>query len=277
MVGSINGFVNNASTHQGAEFDSAGIDELDQLLGDDDDDGSDLESGDEEGVGAAKRGGGSGGGDADAPVSFDPATFLSTLQGLADQFGCDLGLDLSAPAPGISAPSPTAKPATAHTPSRTAAAPSTAQPARGPPQKAKDDKRDKEDKEDKEGVEDLTMDELAEMMDAELSTSVLPESLTSRGADGGEGEDGEDEDDEGEGGGDGSGPIGSGSGSGEGNGERRAKPVDLDFNLVKNALESYGAQQGMSGPLTNMLGSMGLALPDNQDAAPDGRPPQHKT
>ena len=45
------------------------------------------------------------------------------------------------------------------------------------------------------------------------------------------------------------------------------RPVDLDLNLVKNLLASYSAQQGLAGPVSNLLGSMGLSLPDDQDGA----------
>jgi uncharacterized protein with von Willebrand factor type A (vWA) domain len=34
------------------------------------------------------------------------------------------------------------------------------------------------------------------------------------------------------------------------------RPVDLDFNLVKNLLESYSMQHGMPGPFSNILGEM---------------------
>lgn len=40
-------------------------------------------------------------------------------------------------------------------------------------------------------------------------------------------------------------------------------PVDVDFNLVKNFLESYSSQEGLSGPASNLLGLMGLKLPND--------------
>ena len=49
-------------------------------------------------------------------------------------------------------------------------------------------------------------------------------------------------------------------GSDGGGGAERA--VDLDFNLVKQLLDSYDSQKGLPGPASNLLGSMGLALPD---------------
>ncbi|RKO86840.1 SGT1 protein-domain-containing protein [Blyttiomyces helicus] len=43
--------------------------------------------------------------------------------------------------------------------------------------------------------------------------------------------------------------------------EERHAPVDLDVNLVKNLLESFASQQGLPGPASSLLGSMGLRLP----------------
>ncbi|CAA0831801.1 Protein SGT1 homolog [Striga hermonthica] len=40
-------------------------------------------------------------------------------------------------------------------------------------------------------------------------------------------------------------------------------PVDVDMNLVKNFLDSYSSQEGLSGPASNLLGLMGLRLPDD--------------
>lgn len=40
------------------------------------------------------------------------------------------------------------------------------------------------------------------------------------------------------------------------------KPVDIDFNLVKNLLESYASQEGGAGPTSNILQSMGIRIPD---------------
>ena len=49
------------------------------------------------------------------------------------------------------------------------------------------------------------------------------------------------------------------------NGETAA--VDVDFNLVKNILESLSTQQGLAGPASNILGSMGVWLPSNADSS----------
>ncbi|XP_026542823.1 protein ecdysoneless homolog [Notechis scutatus] len=45
-------------------------------------------------------------------------------------------------------------------------------------------------------------------------------------------------------------------------------PVDIDLNLVTNLLESYNAQDGLAGPVSNILQSMGVYLPDNTDQRP---------
>ncbi|KFK28248.1 hypothetical protein AALP_AA8G491700 [Arabis alpina] len=42
-------------------------------------------------------------------------------------------------------------------------------------------------------------------------------------------------------------------------------PIDADFNLVKNLLESYSSQQGLPGPASNLLGLMGLQIPKDSD------------
>jgi hypothetical protein len=55
----------------------------------------------------------------------------------------------------------------------------------------------------------------------------------------------------------------AGAGDGDAADEAELRPVDLDLNLVKNLLESYSSQQGLAGPVSNLLGSMGLSLPDD--------------
>ncbi|XP_035694606.1 protein ecdysoneless homolog [Branchiostoma floridae] len=42
-------------------------------------------------------------------------------------------------------------------------------------------------------------------------------------------------------------------------------PVNVDLNLVKNLLESYSSQQGLAGPATNILGTMGVKPPEDAD------------
>jgi hypothetical protein len=50
--------------------------------------------------------------------------------------------------------------------------------------------------------------------------------------------------------------------------------VDIDFNLVKNLLESFKSQAGMAGPGGNLMGMMGLQLPrDEDDTTPAGKKP----
>ncbi|XP_053382124.1 protein ecdysoneless homolog [Mercenaria mercenaria] len=48
------------------------------------------------------------------------------------------------------------------------------------------------------------------------------------------------------------------------------QPVDIDLNTVKNLLESYGAQEGLAGPTSNILGSMGVTIPPNMDNIENG-------
>ncbi|XP_059641856.1 protein ecdysoneless homolog [Cornus florida] len=40
-------------------------------------------------------------------------------------------------------------------------------------------------------------------------------------------------------------------------------PVDVDVNLVKSLLDSFSSQQGLPGPATNLLGLMGLPIPQD--------------
>nr|KAG5686167.1 hypothetical protein BaRGS_004506 [Batillaria attramentaria] len=46
------------------------------------------------------------------------------------------------------------------------------------------------------------------------------------------------------------------------------RPVNIDLNTVKNTLESFRAQQGLSGPASNILQSMGVGLPQDEDEDP---------
>ena len=48
---------------------------------------------------------------------------------------------------------------------------------------------------------------------------------------------------------------------GEVENDETLEPVDIDFNLVSNILESYSTQLGEAGPASNILGSMGIRLP----------------
>ncbi|KAI6692143.1 hypothetical protein NL676_019853 [Syzygium grande] len=40
-------------------------------------------------------------------------------------------------------------------------------------------------------------------------------------------------------------------------------PVDVDVNLVKSLLDSFSTQEGLPGPASNLLGLMGLRLPQD--------------
>lgn len=47
--------------------------------------------------------------------------------------------------------------------------------------------------------------------------------------------------------------------------ENEDAPVDIQLNLVKNVLESFKSQQGLPGPVSNLLNQFGLVLPaDNE-------------
>ena len=48
-------------------------------------------------------------------------------------------------------------------------------------------------------------------------------------------------------------------------GGKKFDPVELDMDVVSNLLKSYEAQDGNAGPVSNMLRSMGINLPDNLD------------
>ena len=69
-------------------------------------------------------------------------------------------------------------------------------------------------------------------------------------------------------GGEGAGGSSCGGDAAEDAAAEAMRPVDLDLNLVKNLLESYSSQQGLAGPVSNLLGSMGLSLPDDRDRDP---------
>jgi len=43
--------------------------------------------------------------------------------------------------------------------------------------------------------------------------------------------------------------------------------IDVDYNLAKNLLESFKGQAGMAGPVGNILGLMGMALPRDEGGA----------
>lgn len=47
--------------------------------------------------------------------------------------------------------------------------------------------------------------------------------------------------------------------------EEAIQPLDVDLNLVSNLLESLSCQDGLAGPASNLLQSLGLHLPPNSD------------
>ncbi|KAF7669098.1 hypothetical protein LDENG_00247740 [Lucifuga dentata] len=47
--------------------------------------------------------------------------------------------------------------------------------------------------------------------------------------------------------------------------EEEIQPLDVDFNLVTNLLESLSSQAGLAGPASNLLQSLGIYLPPNSD------------
>lgn len=60
---------------------------------------------------------------------------------------------------------------------------------------------------------------------------------------------------------------GQGKSSASENMDEEFTPVDVDVNLVKSFIDSFSSQQGLPGPATNLLGLMGLHLP--QDPSKD--------
>jgi hypothetical protein len=59
------------------------------------------------------------------------------------------------------------------------------------------------------------------------------------------------------------GDAGDDDGGDEGEDMESLAPVDVDLNLVKNLLESYSLQQGEAGPVGNLMGQLGISLPDD--------------
>ncbi|XP_072043233.1 protein ecdysoneless homolog [Amphiura filiformis] len=47
--------------------------------------------------------------------------------------------------------------------------------------------------------------------------------------------------------------------------EDEERPVEVDVNLLKNIMESYSSQQGLAGPASNILHSLGVHLPQDED------------
>jgi len=51
----------------------------------------------------------------------------------------------------------------------------------------------------------------------------------------------------------------------ENDNDEELQDADINYNLIKNMLESYSAQEGMAGPVSNILNSMNLPIFDNDD------------
>lgn len=47
--------------------------------------------------------------------------------------------------------------------------------------------------------------------------------------------------------------------------EDEIQPLNVDLNLVANLLESLSSQEGLAGPASSLLQSMGVHLPANAD------------
>ncbi|KAL2920067.1 hypothetical protein HK105_200133 [Polyrhizophydium stewartii] len=135
-----------------------------------------------------------------------------------------------------------------------------ASPSSGSPRRARPVDSDDEDDFDSEheAVYDTELQRYMDLMDRELfSTKIAgdfererPAHLAERPGSNSEPDDGDESDDS----------------------DDDFQPVDLDANLVKNALESFEAQQGLAGPVSNIILSLGLRLPTPQrDSQPSGR------
>lgn len=48
-------------------------------------------------------------------------------------------------------------------------------------------------------------------------------------------------------------------------GEKQGTCVDVNYNLAKNFLASVNAQQGASGPVSNIMGALGISVPRDED------------
>ncbi|GAA6231629.1 protein ecdysoneless homolog [Lates japonicus] len=62
-------------------------------------------------------------------------------------------------------------------------------------------------------------------------------------------------------------PSAPGSVPREGETGEEIQPLDVDLNLVTNLLESLSCQDGLAGPASNLLQSLGLHLPPNSDSS----------
>lgn len=200
IVGSMSGFLGNVSTHEGAEVDSSGANELDELSDSEDE----LESGSEDDEHTASTLGGLG------SISFDPAAFVKTLRELAG----DLPLSDATNTKTV----PPAHPASDGSSSeRSTPKSNSAAEVRSQSQQP-------------EG--DMGFADIAAMMDEELQGTTLTESFSRP-----------------EGGMENAGSESSTNGQRQASTDKSdeavpgAAPLDLDFNMVDNLLQSYSAQQ----------------------------------
>lgn len=89
---------------------------------------------------------------------------------------------------------------------------------------------------DEDNFDDLTMDEYMEHMDRELASFKVGHDF--------ERLPGSDDDEE-------------------------YRPVDVEYNLIKNMLASFDSQGGMPGAASNLMGRMGARIPDKQEEEED--------
>eukprot|EP00039_Didymoeca_costata_P028968 m.22736 g.22736 ORF g.22736 m.22736 type:complete len:625 (-) comp7431_c0_seq2:77-1951(-) len=171
LVSSLGNFVTTESTHEGAEFDKTGVDELDALDGSDTDSEEDMD---------------------DGAVNFDMGNFMNLIQAFQAEVE-----------------------------------------NQNDKEDIKENVKKVESDEQKAHNEEPSVEDYGTMMDEELRDSVLPKSFAAPDENEKEAEE--------------------------------VQPVDMDFNLVKNALQSFSSQNGAAGPISNILGSLGLDIPANED------------
>lgn len=62
-------------------------------------------------------------------------------------------------------------------------------------------------------------------------------------------------------------PAASGDANEETNEVDEEGELDIDLNLVSGLMKSYESQLGLTGPAGNILASLGVNLPDNDESA----------
>eukprot|EP00038_Savillea_parva_P012957 m.208038 g.208038 ORF g.208038 m.208038 type:complete len:760 (-) comp24002_c0_seq1:88-2367(-) len=249
LIGKVKGFVNHVSSFEGAVVgeDEDQTDDSDDVDDTDDEDGQ----GGEGGLGGLDDAFQSLGGD--GALSFDFAAFESTLKSM-------LGGGAVPTKDGQGSGTMSAQ-ATAAVPPRHDTATSTTTPAHDnddgihpnahgrervapatTPQQSKADGTATHQDED-------SMEAISAQMDAELAGTKVMESFA-----------GDDSGDE------------ESASSGKANQEDgMTAPLDIDLNLVRNTLKSFSAQQGLSGPASNLLGSLNVYLPPDASLEEEGQ------